>query len=446
MYPCAAMSERTLSPPYRPGDLLAGRYELRAMLDQGGLSDVYLAFDRLLERQVVVKSPRLGPVADPRSLARFRREARALARLSHPGVVAVHDVSFHHPGPFLVEEYVAGTPLAHVVSALGALPPHRAAEIAADVADALAAAHERGIVHRDVKPGNIMLLPSGAVKVIDFGIAWAPWWTPPTDGPDVQGTAVYCSPEQIRGDGVDGRSDLYSLGVVLFELLAGRPPFTGETSLAIARQHLEAPPPPLPESIPAELRDIVARCLDKGREARFGSARELSARLRRVAAPTPEEVTVSFPGGQPTPPLPAEPATRNRPWRPAAIAVAVTLVAALIWSLVGTVLSAKPRAVPLRPPIGLRAEARCDGFNQYAVVLGWQRVGRPTGYLVLRRSQGDERFRRVERLRGKDRTAYVDRGLSGSTTYAYVIRSTRGSRSSRRSTPVAVTTNAFCFS
>ena len=440
------MSERTLSPPYRDGDLLAGRYELRAMLDQGGMSDVYLAYDRLLERQVVIKSPRLGRLGDPRFLARFRREALALARLSHPGVVTAHDVSFDRGGPFLVEEYVAGTPLAQIVSALGALPPHRAAEIAADVAEALAAAHDRGIVHRDVKPGNVMLLPSGTVKVIDFGIAWAPWWTPTGDVADVQGTAVYCSPEQVRGERVDGRSDLYSLGVVLFELLTGGPPFSGESSLAIARRHLEDAPPPLPESIPGELRDVVARCLDKRPEGRFNSARDLSARLRRVAAPKREEITIPFRESPPTPPLPEEPAERRWPWRPAAIAVAVTLLAVLIWNLAGNVLSAKPRTVPLRPPIGLRAEARCDGFNQYAVVLEWKPAGHSTGYLILRRSEGDVRFGRVELLRGKDRSAYVDRGLSGSTTYVYAVRSTRGSRRSGPSTAVAVTTNSFCFS
>jgi serine/threonine protein kinase len=435
------MSERTLSPPYRPGDLLMGRYELRTMLDQGGMSEVYLAFDRLLERHVVVKSPRVGAVGDGRSLARFRREARALARLSHPGVVTVYDVSLDGGCPFLVEEHVQGSPLAHVISSLGALPPHRAAEIAADVADALAAAHDRGIVHRDVKPGNVMLLPSGAVKVLDFGIAWAAWWTPPTESGEVQGTALYCSPEQVRGERVDDRSDIYSLGVVLFEMLVGRPPFTAEHPLAIARQHVGELPPPLPPSIPPDLAAVVRRCLAKHPEDRFRSARQLAAGLRRLTRP--EETTGPMDRNEPTTPLPAQ--HRRCPWRRGAMAAVLTLVGALLWSLAGSVLSADPRRPALPAPTGLTAQAGCEGLFRYGVALGWNSARGSTGYAIVRRSEDRAQFRRVATVQGRTNTAYQDSGLSGATTYVYGVRSLRGTTTGGLSATVRVTTKPLCF-
>jgi tRNA A-37 threonylcarbamoyl transferase component Bud32 len=444
MYPCAPMAERTLTPPYRPGDQLIGRYELQSMLDQGGMSEVYLAFDRLLERQVVVKTPRVGLLADARFLARFRREAQALARLSHPAIVTVHDVSFDRGSPFLVEEHVAGSPLTHVLSALGPLPPARAAEIAADVADALAAAHDRGIVHRDVKPANIMLLPSGRVKVLDFGIAWAPWWTPLTEASEVQGTALYCSPEQVRGEPVDGRSDVYSLGVVLYELLAGHPPFTGEGPLSVARRHVEEPPPQLPATVPAELARAVERCLAKRPEQRL-EARHLSAELHRLARPQSDAETARTAPYEPTARLPAHRQTSRRTMRRAAVAAVLTLVAGLVWNLAGGTLLAEPRPRPVPAPAGLTAEARCDGFLSYGTSLRWQPVRNAARYVVVRRSEGQGGFKRVAVVSGSRDPSFDDDGLADSTTYLYAVRAVRGGTTSASSAPVRVATKAFCF-
>jgi eukaryotic-like serine/threonine-protein kinase len=223
---------------YPPGTLLGGRYEVIRPLGWGGMAEVYLATDRLLGRQVAVKVILERYAGDEQFTSRFRREARAAASLNHPNVVAVHDVGTHDGNPFIVMEHVPGRTLAQLVHDGGPMPADRAAEIGEAVARALGAAHAAGIVHRDVKPGNVMVTADGRIKVLDFGIARALRWTPLTDTPAVQGTVEYMAPEYVRGEGADARSDLYSLGAVLYELLIGRPPFTGDSPVQVAYRHL----------------------------------------------------------------------------------------------------------------------------------------------------------------------------------------------------------------
>ncbi len=249
------------------------------------MADVFLARDQLLDRPVAVKVLFPQFAAEPSFVERFRREAQAAANLNHPSIVAVYDWGEHDNTYFIVMEYVEGRSLAEIIKAEGTLHHDRAAEIAADTAAALGFAHRNGTVHRDVKGGNILITPAGQVKVTDFGIARAfGGGDELTQTGSVMGTATYFSPEQAQGKTVDPRSDLYSLGVVLFEMITGRPPFVGESPVAIAYKHVqEMPPRPtsLNPAIPKQLEVIIARLLAKNPDQRYPSAEEVRADLRR---------------------------------------------------------------------------------------------------------------------------------------------------------------------
>ncbi len=266
--------------------VLNGRYELHRRIARGGMADVFLAKDQLLDRPVAVKVLFPQYAAEPTFVARFRREAQAAANLNHPNVVAVYDWGEHDGTYFIVMEYVEGQTLADVIAAQAPIPGERAAEIANEVAVALGFAHRNGTVHRDVKPGNIMITEAGQVKVADFGIARAFGGTDDelTQTGSVMGTATYFSPEQAQGKTVDPRSDLYSLGVVLFEMVVGEPPFLGNTPVAIAYKHVQEQAPRAisrnPNVSPA-MDGLIARLLQKDPADRYPAAEELRAELRR---------------------------------------------------------------------------------------------------------------------------------------------------------------------
>ena len=253
---------------------------------RGGMARVYLARDRSLDRPVAVKELVPEFAADESFVERFRREAQAAANLTHPNIVGVYDWGTQDNTYFIIMEFVDGPVLSKVLRDEGPLHPRRAAELASEVAAALGFAHSRGVVHRDVKPGNVILTSSGQAKVTDFGIARA--MSAPeenlTQAGSVMGTATYFSPEQAQGLPVDQRSDLYSLGVVLFEMVTGRTPFTGETPLAIAYKHVQDQPPApstLVSGLPAGLEAVIMKLLRKRPEDRYANAEDLRADLRR---------------------------------------------------------------------------------------------------------------------------------------------------------------------
>jgi beta-lactam-binding protein with PASTA domain len=270
---------------------LSERYELGDILGFGGMSEVHLARDVRLHRDVAVKVLRADLARDPSFYLRFRREAQNAAALNHPSIVAVYDTGEAEtpqgPLPYIVMEYVEGVTLRDIVHNDGPLPPRRAIEIIADACQALNFSHQNGIIHRDVKPANIMISATNAVKVMDFGIARAiaDGGNSVTQTAAVIGTAQYLSPEQARGDPVDARSDVYSLGCVLYEITTGEPPFTGDSPVSVAYQHVrEDPIPPSErhEGISPDLDAVILKALAKNPDNRYQTAAEMRTDLVRV--------------------------------------------------------------------------------------------------------------------------------------------------------------------
>ena len=261
------------------------RYELNHLIARGGMAEVYRAHDRLLDRPVALKVlfPELS--VDRSFVERFRREAQAAANLSHPNIVPVFDWGEDTGTYFIVMEYIDGRPLSSILKSAGPLSAERTADIGAHVAAALGYAHKHGVVHRDVKPGNVLITDDGQVKVTDFGIARAVNTEESlTQTGAVMGTATYFSPEQAEGLGVDSRSDIYSLGVVLFEMVTGRPPFLGESPVAVASKHVrDNPPAPreLNPQVPPTFEAIILKSMAKDPAHRYATAEELRADLVR---------------------------------------------------------------------------------------------------------------------------------------------------------------------
>src|SRR3954470_16254128 len=280
--------------------VLGERYEIGGVLGRGGMAEVHRGRDLRLGREGAVKVLRSDLARDPSFQVRFRREAQAAASLNHPAIVAVYDTGEDRTAlgatPYIVMEYVEGETLRDVLRREGRLDPDRAMELAADICGALDFSHRNGIVHRDVKPGNVMITPQGTVKVMDFGIARAVSDSAATmtSTAAVIGTAQYLSPEQARGEGVDARSDVYSLGCLLYELVTGAPPFTGDSPVAVAYQHVREDPR-LPSSInpdvPPELDAILLKAMSKNPANRYQSAAEMRNDLLRALAGQRVEAT-----------------------------------------------------------------------------------------------------------------------------------------------------------
>jgi serine/threonine-protein kinase len=418
--------------PPVPGAPLGGRYLLRGLLGRGGMGEVYEADDLRLHRRVAVKALRADLADDPRILARFRREARTAGSLNHPNIVAVHDAGADGGRAYLVMELVHGRTLAEVIRSESPLAPGRAARIAGRVAEALEYAHGRGVVHRDVSPGNVMLTDTGEVKVLDFGIAQVDLGS--TGPASARGTVAYVAPEVERGAGAGPRSDVYALGAVLVELLTGAPPVRG----AIV-------------SVPDTLDEVVRRCLAADPADRFARAGDLADALAQAfgdaeqTRPLPAEPVRALVRGPTTPvlasaptlPLPPRAARRGpRRWT-VAITTVVTALAA--WFVVLPVWQAMseqpapplpPATVELQAPVEVNGTGRCDGFWNARVDLEWTAAATPAaGFEIYRADRVAGPYRLVQRVRGTA-TEWSDRGLGLDATYFYVMRAVDGGRHS----------------
>ncbi|MFF5570890.1 protein kinase domain-containing protein [Streptomyces luteogriseus] len=291
------MSQDGAQGQYTGRALASGRYQLRDLLGQGGMASVHLAYDSVLDRQVAIKTLHTDLGREQAFRERFRREAQSVAKLTHTNIVSVFDTGEDTldgmTTPYIVMEYVEGRPLGSVldedVRQQGAMPADKALKITADVLAALEISHEMGLVHRDIKPGNVMMTKRAVVKVMDFGIARAmqSGVTSMTQTGMVVGTPQYLSPEQALGRGVDARSDLYSVGIMLFQLVTGRLPFEADSPLAIAYAHVQEEPP-VPSSVnralPPAVDALIARALKKNPNERFPSAEAMRDECLRVAA------------------------------------------------------------------------------------------------------------------------------------------------------------------
>ena len=289
------------------GAALAGRYRLQRLIATGGMGQVWEAVDNRLGRRVAVKVLKPEFSSDPEFIERFRAEARNTAMLNHPGIASVHDygeteLDGEGRTAFLVMELVNGEPLNSVLKRTGRLSLRHALDMLEQTGRALQVAHTNGLVHRDVKPGNIMITPTGQVKITDFGIAKAVDAAPVTQTGMVMGTAQYIAPEQALGQDATAASDVYSLGVVGYEVLCGRRPFIGDGALTVAMKHIKEPPPPLPAELPPNVRELIEITLAKNPGMRY-----------RSGGPFADAVAAVRSGRRPTRPSQSMPAGRAAP-------------------------------------------------------------------------------------------------------------------------------------
>jgi eukaryotic-like serine/threonine-protein kinase len=434
------------------GTVLASRYELRARIGRGGMGEVYEAVDRRLDRTVAVKVLRAELAADRRFPTRFRREARTVAGLSHPGIVSVHDFGEDSGRTFIVMELLAGRTLGELSRIEAPMDAGRVARIGVGAAQALAHAHTRGVVHRDISPGNVMVTPRGEVKVLDFGIARAARGSSRPGSGTTHGTIAYVAPERLRGAPVDHRADIYSLGAVLYELATGRPPTVEGT----------IPAADVRPDLPRRLSAALDRCLATDTDSRFADAGSLAEELWKVAMVEPA-TRLSAPALALTDPARTAPLSRTRtevlpavsarrgPGRTmAGLAAAVVAIAAAfvavptLASMLATVdpTVKGPRPVPV--PTGLVASASCDGWLSTGVELEWSAGGLVTGYEIWRTGALEPKRTLVARI-DADRTSYRDIDLPVGASYTYTVRATDGPRLSRRSNPADTSTPLLCF-
>ena len=475
-------SERSLL-----GSSLVARYELRAVLGRGGMGEVYEAVDRQLNRTVAVKILRPELAADRRFPARFRREARTVAGLSHPGIVAVYDVGEDDGNTFIVMELVAGRTVGDLIESESPLDPGRVARIGMSAAQALAHAHSRGVVHRDVAPGNLMVTSGDEVKVLDFGIARAARGSVRPSSGTTRGTVAYVAPEQLSGNTPDHRADIYGLGAVLYELATGRAPFTGATAEEVAeRARADIPiAPGVLAGVPASLSEAIQRCLAKDPADRPSDAGELAELLWRAALASPPTERMPAPRAastaetMPVPramtqvlpsnvtPVPAsadvDPAhvtaelkrssARRRIGRKVAIAALVSmaigaaLVAVPSIASMGSSVAATPKGPkPLAAPTGLTASASCDGFMATGVDLAWTATGAGEGFEIWRRGGASAKPVLVGTITDPATTMFRDIDLGVDTSYRYRVKAIDGPRVSRPSREAVVATPLLCLS
>ena len=420
------------------------RYEIHKRVGRGGMADVFLARDRLLDRQVAIKVLFPEFAVDPNFVERFRREAQAAANLSHPNIVSVYDWGKYEGTYFIAMEYVHGRSLAEILKTNTRLTPKQGAEIASEVAAALGHAHEAGLAHRDIKPANVMIGSNGQVKVADFGIARAmnsATESNLTQAGSVMGTASYFSPEQAQGAQPDPRSDLYSLGIVMYEMIAGRPPFTGENPVSIAYKQVHDQPTPLNklvDGVPRAFEAIVAKLLAKDPKLRYPSAHALRDDLRRfrngeqvqalVAAAArpgtpaggipraaPTQATPGVPG-RGTPAAPTTVVTNTGPALDAYRSAGATAAHPQIAGAPTTVMPGRPPADMSHYPPGASPEARYyqDGNSRtgwYALAAFIALVALAAGGLLLYQGLTKETERTTE---GVTLSNYVGRTLAES--------------------------------
>jgi predicted Ser/Thr protein kinase len=348
-----------------PNRRLAGRYILDEVIDTGGMADVWRARDDVLARMVAVKILRDDLARDPGFAKRFQREAVAAARLTHPNIVGVYDTGLDDEISYIVMEYLEGRNLREVLDQQGPLEPEEAASVVGPVLVALAYAHANGVVHRDIKPENILVAEDGRVQVTDFGIAKAAFTgTDLTTTGKALGTVRYLSPEQVRGAEVDARSDLYSVGVVLYELLTGRAPFQAESDMAVAMMRLNQdplPPRAFRGGIPREVDSAVMRALARKPEDRFQSAESMRRALERALGGADLSATQTFSGTRPGP------ATRSMeshlPGTAGSVFRSWMLIPLIVVLLAGAAIAAGLAIgrLELGGPLGLRAAPNSPG-------------------------------------------------------------------------------------
>ncbi|MCS6882239.1 MAG: Stk1 family PASTA domain-containing Ser/Thr kinase [Oscillochloridaceae bacterium] len=348
--------------------ILDSRYELERLIGEGGMARVYAGRDLRLNRRVAIKIPHSHYLSDPDFLSRFRHEAQAAAMLTHPNIVDVYDVGQDGDIHYLVMEYVEGTNLKTIITHEAPLPIARAVDLAAQIAHGLHAAHRAGLIHRDIKPQNIIVTPDGQAHITDFGVAKSPLSTALTETGVAFGTVDYLSPEQAQGRPATPLSDVYALGVVLYEMLTGRLPFTGDNALAVAMKHVTEPPAPprqLVPGIPPGLEALVLRAMAKDPAQRPASALEFAEALRAYDRAAQQETLVAPGLSRPAAPLPrVQNPGSGRPAAPPA--------------------SGTTGRVPIPPPRGAPARAPSqDGIGCGVFVVGLLVLAGVLGLILL---------------------------------------------------------------